>query len=1059
MSDPPGSSHRFETRWDAVLFDLDGVVTNTAVIHSTAWKQLFDGVLNDPRAGIAASDETFDPGDDYHRYVDGRAREDGVSAFLSARGLALPAGEDGDPPTAWTVAGLAARKNELFLAELRRRGVQVYPGTAALLQRLRDAGLPVGLVTSSRNARAVIEAGGLTGSFDVVVDGDTAAAGRLPGKPDPAVFLEAARRLGVAPSRAVVVEDAIAGVEAGRRGGFGLVVGIDRSGMRGELESAGADVVLDDVGELDLGASTDDPWLLVYDGFDPAHEGHREALTAVGNGYAVTRGARPEYRDDGVHYPGTYLAGVYNRLVSTIHGRDVEDEHMVNTPNWLPVDLRIAEGPWLSSGVLHSEGDRRELDLRRGVVTRRTNLVDPDGRRAQLAQRTFFSMHDPHLAVLETTVTAHGWSGPITLRAGVDAGVRNANVTAYLGSDSTHLTPPTFRHVGDTTVCEVATRQSGVRVATAVRVGLDRDAQAADPADTGSSSVREFRLDLEDGVPVTLVKFAAIFTSRDRAITEPSEAAQRRLDERAGDVDGRLEEHARAWHRLWDQFAVRIAADRQSQSILNLHVFHLLQSISPHTAELDAGVPARGLHGEGYRGHVFWDEVFVVPTIAMRRPEVSRALLDYRWRRLDTARARAVAAGLAGAMFPWQSGSDGRDETPDALYNTRAGRWMPDNSHLQRHVGLAVAYNAWQHYQATGDQEWLAQRGAELIIEVTRFFDSLAQYDVAADRFHIAGVMGPDEFHDGPPEAPGTGLRDNTYTNVLVSWAAARSVEMLEEILEGHDADRLRDRLGVTADEVARWKHLSTRLAIRFHRDGILAQFDGYEDLDELDWERYRNQYGNIGRLDLILESEDDSVNRYKAAKQPDVVMLVYLLGSEGLRGQLAALGYPYSAADIARTVDYYLARTSDGSTLSRVVHASVLAGIAPERAWMAFREALVADLDDTQGGTTREGIHLGAMAGTVDIPVRRFGGMSLHRDEIRFAPHLPPQLKGVEFQIRYRGHLLDVAVADERVRVRAHRSSAPPIRVRVGARLEHLTAGGTKEFSITEQGTGRRGR
>ncbi|MCR8670237.1 beta-phosphoglucomutase family hydrolase [Agrococcus sp. HG114] len=1041
--------HRLETAYDAVLFDMDGVVTNTAVLHAAAWKRLFDDVLRDPRAHVQDPQNLFDPVKDYRRYVDGRSREDGVAAYLGARGVELSAGRSDDPPSAWTIAGLAARKNELFLEELRTRELRVYPGTSALLRRLREGAVPVGLVTASRNAQQLLEAAGLADAFDTVVDGVTAAEHRLRGKPHPDMFTEAARRLGVAAARTAIVEDSVAGVEAGRAGGFGFVVGIDRAGQRAELEAAGAHIVLSDVGELDLGASTADPWQLVYDGFDPAHEGHREVLTALGSGYLVTRGVRPEHHDDGIHYPGTYLAGVYNRLTSTIHERALEEEHLVNTPNWLHVDLRIEDGPWLSSGLLPTQRERRELDLRRGLVTRRAILTSPDGNRLELVQRSFVSMDEPHLAVLETIITAPDWSGTVTLRAGVDAGVRNSNVAAYVGSDAAHLTAPVFRDVDDVTVCEVQTRQSRIRIATAVRTCLAGAADAtARSSGTSSRASRDFRVHLQQGRPVTLTKTAAVFTSRDRAISEPGAAALGLLAERAGDVAVLLERHEAAWRRLWRPFGVTLGADAHSQLVLNLHVFHLLQTLSPHTAGLDAGVPARGLHGEGYRGHVFWDEVFALPVLDTRLPEVSRALIDYRWRRLHAARTAAAASGLAGALFPWQSGSDGREETPAALYNPRSGRWMPDNSHRQRHVGLAIAHNAWRHYQATGDLEWLAERGGELIIEVTRLFASLAVHDATTDRFHIAGVMGPDEFHDGPADAPGQGLRDNTYTNVLASWVAMRAGDVLA-LLEGHRSEGLRDRLAVTDDEIAQWARLSTRLAVVFHDDGVLSQFDGYEGLQELPWDRYRDQYGNIGRLDLILEAEDDSTNRYKLAKQPDVVMLVYLLGRDGVREQLAALGYPFSEADLIRTVDYYLARTADGSTLSRVVNASVLAGIDPARSWIAFREALIADLDDSQGGTTREGIHLGAMAGTVDLPVRSFAGMTVGVDELVFAPRLPPHLTRVAFRLRYRGHLIEVTLSGSSLALRAGPTTAPAFRVRVGDDSRRLCGGETQVFAL----------
>ena len=1045
-------AHDLDAVYDAVLFDMDGVVTNTALVHATAWKRLFDEVFQDPRVRPDDPEQSFDAVTDYRRYVDGRSREDGVRDYLGARGVYLAPGDLDDPPEAWTIAGLAARKNDLFLAELQQQGLRSYPGTTALLRRLRDAGVPVALVTASRNARQMLAAAELTEMFDTVVDGQVAMELRLPGKPDPAMFLEAARRLGVRPAHSAVVEDAVSGIAAAHRGGFGLVVGIDRQGHRDELEAAGADVVLNDASELDLGRSTTDPWVLVYHGFDPAHEGHREALTALGNGYMVARGARPEHTDDGTHYPGTYLAGVYNRLVSNVHERRVEEEHLVNTPNWLPLDIRIGDGPWWSSGTIKTQDERRELDLRVGVSIRHVTLVGPQNHQLTVVQRSFVSMDDPHLAVLETTLVPIGWSGTITLRTGIDASVRNTNVTAYIGSDTTHLAPPKFTASSDTDtlLCEVQTRSSEVLIATAIHLHLSGAVGTWDGVGSriGRDYRKEIKLSLVDGKPATLTKTAAIYTSRDPAIASPGVAALGRLRDHAADTAGALQRHGAAWQRLWQRFGTTLEADPLSQLVLNLHIFHLLQSLSPHTADLDAGVPARGLHGEGYRGHVFWDELFVLPVLDLRLPNVARALVDYRWHRLGAARTAAHAIGRPGALFPWQSGSDGREETPTQMYNPQSSRWMPDSSRRQWHVGLAVAFNAWQHFQVTADHDWLADRGAELIIEVTRFFAASAVHDPADDRFHISGVMGPDEYHDGYPESPGRGLRDNTYTNVMVAWVCERAGEVLQT-LGGHARADVIDRLQIGEAELHLWSRLGRSLFVSIHADGILSQFDGYEALLEFDWAKYRDRYGNIGRLDLILEAENDSTNRYKLAKQPDVMMLVYLLGQKGLRQQLARLGYPLSQVDLARTVTYYLERTSNGSTLSRVVSASVLAQLDESRSWSLFREALIADLDDTQGGTTREGIHLGAMAGTVDLVARSFAGLQFDSKRISFAPRLPARLLSVSFQFAYCGHRIDVDLNHDALRLHLLPSTALPIRFDLGAIQVSLGGDESHNFAL----------
>jgi beta-phosphoglucomutase family hydrolase len=232
----------------ALLFDLDGVLTDTASVHAAAWKQVFDAFLAEHATGDAA--RPFDIGTDYVRFVDGRVRADGVRTFLSSRGIMLPEGESTDPPTAATVHGLGNRKNEVLLEVIERDGVEVYDGSRRYLAAVRATEVPTAVVSASANAAAVLEVTGLALSIDVRVDGVVAAERALPGKPAPDTFLAAADLLGVAPPAAAVFEDALAGVEAGAAGGFGCVVGVDRVGQADALRAAGAHVVVRDLAEL-----------------------------------------------------------------------------------------------------------------------------------------------------------------------------------------------------------------------------------------------------------------------------------------------------------------------------------------------------------------------------------------------------------------------------------------------------------------------------------------------------------------------------------------------------------------------------------------------------------------------------------------------------------------------------------------------------------------------------------------------------------------------------------------------------------------------------------------
>ncbi|MCX6498713.1 MAG: family 65 glycosyl hydrolase, partial [Arthrobacter sp.] len=824
---------------DAVVFELDGVLLDTADVRAAAWKRLVDDVFRDRRLPARGRRDGLTDAE-YADFIEGRAPADGVSGFLASRGVALPVGSPADGPGDWTAFGLGKRQDELFGQLLRGRPPRAFQSTVALLERLRAGRIPVLLATSAPNAGELLAAAGLDGFFDQGAGGKPGHRGDA-GTPSPA--LAAVHRLDIPPRRAMVIEAAVAGVEAARRGGFGLVVGIDRTGRRAELEAAGADIVVEDVSELDIGLVVTDPWLLVYEGFDPAHEGHREALTTLGNGYMATRGAAPEHRGGAIHYPGSYLAGVYNRLASVVQGQRTVDEHMVNIPDWLHLDVRIEDGAWWSEGGLLLRRERRTLDLKRALLTREALLEDVDGRRLRLVQRRVVSMAEPHLAALETVLTADGWSGSISVRSGCDTAVTNSNVPADALLSKRHLAAVEVteaaggQNAADRGAVglsvQVQTSQSRIGIALAIRTDASGPANSTFEQLDGLYTHR-FELPAGDGAAVTVTKTVTVASSRDHAISSPLTGAEAVLA-RSGGFEALLAEHQNAWSLLLAPFIIESDAPSQAQLILNLHVFHLLQTLTAHTAELDAGVPARGLHGEGYRGHVFWDELFVLPVLNSRLPALARELIDYRWRRLGPARDAARAAGLRGALFPWQSGSDGTEQTPKLLYNKLSGHWIPDHSHLQRHVGLAVAYNAWQYFEATQDRGWLTQHGAELIVDVARLFASMADHDAADDRFHLRGVMGPDEYHTGNPGDPGGGLDDNAYTNIMAAWVFDQA-EWIMRSVQGFDMKDLRARLGIPTAEITHWARLSRRMFVPFLAGGIISQFAGYGELRELDW-------------------------------------------------------------------------------------------------------------------------------------------------------------------------------------------------------------------------------
>jgi trehalose/maltose hydrolase-like predicted phosphorylase len=791
---------------------------------------------------------------------------------------------------------------------------------------------------------------------------------------------------------------------------------------------------------------------LAYDDFDPAAEGLREALTSTGNGYFATRGAAEWEDADDVHYPGTYAHGLYNRETTIMGGRPVLNEDLVNLPNWLVLKLKIAGEDAIRFDNVELLDYRHEYDIGTAMVSRRLRFRDRGGRETELRSRRFTSMAHSHQAAIEWTITALNWSGPVEVVSALDGRVTNGGVARYNQLEGRHLDPVSPRTFGpDVIALQVETRQSNIYIAEAARTCVFDGA--------GERSVSRSLYQMEDyiqqvlgfevdqGGPVRVEKLVSFYTSRDRAINEPLTNAGISV-RRYPSFDEALQRHTRAWDELWRSSDIYLPGNERVQQLLRLHISHILQVCSLHTTNHDAGVPARGLNGEAYRGHVFWDELYVFRYLTSRLPEITRELLMYRYRRLGEARAAAREAGYTGAMFPWQSGSDGSEETQIVHLNPLSGQWDEDLSHRQRHVNAAIFYNVWHYHEATDDLDFLRDHGAEIMLEIARFWGSIAHYNPERDRYEIWGVMGPDEFHEKYPGAEEPGLRNNAYTNVMVAWICEQAQVVLG-LLSERRRDTLRAKIGLTDDEIVRWGEMSRKMFVPFHGDGIISQFEGYEDLCELDWDAYRETHGNIQRLDRILRAEDDHPDRYKLAKQADTVLLFFLFTPPEIAHLLARLGYAWDSGSTRRNIDYYDERTSHGSTLSYVAHAGVLAPIEPEHSWERFLIALESDVGDIQGGTTKEGIHLGVMAGTLDLMQRAYTGAQVRRGVLYFQPILADRLQGLSFPMQVHGTPIRVSVGDGELTVVITGGFSRPIRVGIGDDIRELGPGERCTFKL----------
>jgi trehalose/maltose hydrolase-like predicted phosphorylase len=761
-------------------------------------------------------------------------------------------------------------------------------------------------------------------------------------------------------------------------------------------------------------------WTFAYDSFDPDEEGLREALTSTGNGYFCSRGAAEWADADDVHYPGTYMHGGYNRETTIMAGRPVLNEDLVNLPNWLVLRLQI-EDELINLTEVELLSYRHELDVRNATLVRAMRFRDRAGRETTLLGRRFVSIADMHQGAIEWTITPENWSGKVLVISALDGRVMNRGVARYRQLEGRHLEPDLTRAIGpDVIALRARTRQSHIYIAEAARtrvygeyevVSVDRDLYQTD------NYIQEtLAFDVKENSPVRVEKMVALYSSRDHAINEPLTNAIKAVVRYEPFAEA-FDHHARAWDELWSVSDVRIPKDSRVQLLVRLHISHILQVCSPHTADLDAGVPARGLNGEAYRGHVFWDELYIYPFLDFRLPEITRELLMYRYRRLDEARAAAKDVGYRGAMYPWQSGSDGKEETQVVHLNPRSGRWDRDLSHNQRHVNAAIFYNIWRYYQATEDYEFLLGYGAEMMLEIARFWSSIAKFNPDRGRYEIHGVMGPDEFHEKYPDSEEEGLSNNAYTNVMVAWICEMALEVIERLPE-RARRSLCAKIGLTENEVQMWRDMSHRMFVPFHDSGIISQFEGYEALEELDWEFYRAKYGNIQRLDRILRAEGDTPDRYKLSKQADALMLFYMFAGEELCRIFDRLGYEYTSDTARKNIAYYEPRTTHGSTLSFVVHAAILADLDPKSSWEKFTAALESDVSDIQGGTTKEGIHMGVMAGTLDLIQRGYMGAEIQDGVLCFSPQPNERLDGLSCPLRFRKTQLEIALKEDSLMV-----------------------------------------
>ena len=978
---------------DGVLFDLDGVVTRTSAVHAQAWKAMFDRFLDEWTKRTGQQQCAFDAVNDYARHVDGLPRHEGVSRFLASRGIALAQGEPDDPPEAQTVHGLANWKNQLLLDLIRRQGVEIYPSSVELIRELRHCGYRIAVVSSSANCREILASAKLLALFDARVDGIDLAQGRLRGKPAPDTFLEAARRLGIRPSRAVVVEDAVAGVEAGHAGGFQSVIGVDRLGRADALARAGATVVVPDLSFVAVASDdafdpTGDPlWLMIDDEFTATREHEFESLFAVSNGYLGSRGSIPlglPSADGSV-----FIAGAYDIVPPSAL------PELAAVPAWTLLAQGVA-GEWLAVEKLAVAEHSRMLDMRQGCFRRLFRFSDRAGRTTTVRFLRIASLADRHALLQSSLCTPENYAGPLAVRSGF---LWSAPFSSAGTSRSTAA--------GPVQLLEGQTR-TGIRIALAVaaRVTAETPGMRAPEIRRTIGSLDDLvEFDAEAGKTYRIDWLETCYTSREAA--QPADAATAHLERLLQDgVRPALRRHVDAWARRWGLADITIDGDQDAQRAIRFAGYHLISAANPEDERVSIG--AKALTGSAYKGHVFWDtEIFLLPFYTLTDPPSARALLMYRFHTLPAARDKAQRFGYRGALYAWESADTGEDVTPPYAI-TPVGGVVPVLTGVQaHHISADVAYAVWQYWQATDDDAFLCDAGGEILMETARFWASRGK--IEADGYcHIREVIGPDEYH--------ITVDDNAYTNWMARWnleCAAAAARLLQQRFP-EQWQRLVVCLQLGDDEPAEWQALAAVMYTGADTTrGLIEQFEGYHRLAEIDSAQFAPRSLPI---DVILGRERTQAG--KIIKQADVVMLLHL--------QWARIPAAMREANFR----YYEPRTEHGSSLSPAMHALVAARLGDmDMALRYFRQAREIDLANNMGNASG-GVHIASLGGMWQAIVFGFAGLSLSEDWLGFLPHCPPGWHSIRFVLQWRGQKLQVRIASSSLEIGIVNGTAVPISV-----------------------------
>lgn len=709
-------------------------------------------------------------------------------------------------------------------------------------------------------------------------------------------------------------------------------------------------------------------WIINESSFDPASQHHKETIFTIGNGYLSTRGSFEENYPD--ERRATFAHGVFDDV-------PVSFTELANAPDWLFLNVFLnGEKFSLSEGTIIAF--ERNLDMRTGVLTRTVRWLSPGGYAATLIFERFASLADEHLLCIHCQVLPE-FDGHVEIRAMLNGNTDNEGITHWRWMGQTLHTLEQGQKVVH---LHSRTRKTGIDLALAMRLISDPPLQG-EYWDVQSMPTLRMIFDARRGEPISLTKMVAIATSRDTQ--QPVSLAIEHVTKPAS-WEEVLEAQKQAWEREWQRADVVIEGDDEAQIAVRFSLFQLLIAAPRHDNRVNIG--AKTLSGFGYRGHAFWDtEIFMLPVFTYTAPHIARNLLDYRYLTLEAARGKARESGYEGAWFAWESAATGEEITPTWVLDFRdkkklARVWTGD---LAIHISADVAYATYQYWCVTGDADWFTDRGAELILDTAKFFASRAEWKPEEGHYAYSDVIGPDEYHDH--------VNNNAFTNRMARWNLETGLAVLAWLEHNHPqkAAELTARLNLDHEQLDKWRDIAAKTCLRIQPNDLLEQFDGFFKLKDVNLDDYEPRTRSMHEIFGI-----EAANDYQVLKQPDVLMLQYLLRDE------------FSIEAIRANYEYYTARTdlTYGSSLGPSIQAIVACMMDEQQdAYKHFIRAARADLRDVRGNA-EDGIHAASAGGTWQAVVFGFGGLHLSERGWTTRPRLPKHWKRLSFKFFQHGNL-----------------------------------------------------